>query len=571
MIQLSNVAPDFDSLVSQLQAAAAAFPGTWKDRITSSMGQTNVEMVAAIGAYAQYAIESSYQEAFPDSAKNADSLYAAANYAGVRISRKSPASLTFNMTSSNGPVVIPAYTQFVGAGTKWFNRSALSLTTSPTQVTLYQGEVQVKSVYGLGTSYQAFVSAEKDFTVSDTDVLVTINNISVPAISQGLWTKKGQPGAQQFTLPDGSMILMFGNDVYGSLPGTNDLVTVTYVVTLGQDGNNIVTANQNIVQDGNTSINGIPTVSAVGGGNEPDPIIYKNVTPALFGSFDAAVTANQYKALPLQYPGVIDARVLSQREINPYALTWMNVMKVSLLTSSTWTSADWDNFFAWFEASTMYSTRFSRSDPSPINVTVTATVSCKTFSNLTNVQANIQTALDNLFALRQGSLGLDIYLSDIITTIKEADSNVEFVQLTSPNVDLALSTLGVGAPVLTEVLGGGTLPVGTYDYSVNVTSSFGGSSAPANWASITTTAPNSAVQLSWQAVPNAASYGVWGRQTGPTLGFLHAGGTGFLSYTDTGSTTPAPPVPVESTIAAYYPTLVATNLTMQYTNRNLRS
>jgi hypothetical protein len=113
-------------------------------------------------------------------------------------------------------------------------------------------------------------------------------------------------------------------------PGTNDLVSITYVVTLGQDGNNIIATNQKIVMDGNTDVSGTPTANATGGGNEPDYIVYKNVTPALFGAFDSAVTGSQYKALPLQYPGVIDARVLSQREVNPYALTYMNVMKVSL-------------------------------------------------------------------------------------------------------------------------------------------------------------------------------------------------------------------------------------------------
>jgi uncharacterized phage protein gp47/JayE len=569
MMQLSNIAPDWDSLVSQLQTQAATYP-TWTDRITGATGQTIIEMIAAIGAYSQFAIESSYQEAFPDSAKNADSLYAATNYAGVRVARKSPASITFNMTSTSSRTIDP-YTQFVGAGTNWFNRDALTfVANTPRSVTLYQGSVVTKSAYGQGTDFQAFVSAEDSFQVSNTDVLLLINNVSVPVIIKGLWTKKGQAGVQDFTLPDGRMIVLFGNDIYGSKPGANDVVQLTYVVTAGQDGTNIVTQNKQIVMDGDPTVSGTPSGGPSGGGNEPDYVIFKNVTPALFGAFDSAVTGTQYKALPLQYPGVIDARVLSQREINPYALNWMNTMKVSLLTESSWSPTDWSNFETWFNDSTMYSTRIVRSDPQPVNITVTAIVSCKTFSNLTNVQAEIEAALQNLFALRQGSIGLDIYMSDIITTIKEADSNVEFVQLISPTIDYALSTLGVEAPTLTEVLGGGTLPIGTYDYSINVSSTLGGSSAPAKWASITTTANNSAILLNWPSVPNAANYGVWGRITGPALGLVASPGN-VLTYTDTGAVTPTPPVPVESTISAYYPNLTAINLTMQYTNRNIRS
>lgn len=570
MMQLSNIAPDFESLVTQLQSQAASFP-TWTDRITGATGQTLVEMIAAIGAYSQFAIESSYQEAWPDSAKNSDSLYAAANYAGVRISRKNPAILTFQLTSTTSRTITP-YTQFVGAGTKWFNRNAIVMVANtPLTVTLYQGEVITKSSYGMASDFQAFVSAEDDFQVSDTDVLVKINDVSIPAITQGLWTKKSLPGAQQFTLPNGSMIVLFGNDVYGSKPGVNDLVAITYVVTLGQDGNNIVTQNKQIVLDGDPTVGGIPSAAAEDGANQPDFIIYKNVVPATFGAFDSAVTGPQYKSLPLQYPGVVDARVLSQREINPNALTWMNVMKVSLLTSTVWDQTAWDNFEDFFNAGTMYSTRIVRSDPQAVDITVTATVSCKTFSNLTSVQAKIQAALDNLFELRQGSIGLDIYMSDVITTIKEADSNIEFVQLASPVIDYALSTLGVARPTLAQLSGGGSLAVGTYDYAISVTSTLGGSSAPAKWASITTTVINSRVQLDWPAVPNASGYQIWGRVTGAGLGLIASVSGSTLTYTDSGSITPTPPVPVESTIAAYYPRMIATNLTMQYTNRNLRS
>jgi hypothetical protein len=569
MMQLSNIAPDWESIVTQLQTQAGNFP-TWTDRITGATGQTIIEMIAAIAAYSQFAIESSYQESWPDSAKNSDSLYAAANYAGVRITRKNPAALTFDITSTTSRT-ITAYSQFVGAGTKWFNRDAITLVSNtPLTVTLYQGEVITKSSYAMATDFQAFVSAEDSFQVSDTDVLVKINNISIPAIIQGLWTKKSLPGAQQFTLPDGKMIVLFGNDIYGSKPGVNDLVSITYVVTLGQDGNNIVTQNKQIVLDGDPSVSGTPNATASDGGNEPDFVVYKNVVPAMFGAFDSAVTGPQYKSLPLQYPGVIDARVLSQREINPYALTWMNVMKVSLLTSSSWDQTAWDNFEAFFNAGTMYSTRIVRNDPQSVDITVTATVSCKTFSNLTNVQTNIQAALDNLFELRQGSIGLDIYMSDVITAIKEADSNVEFVQLASPTIDYALSTLGVARPTLIEA-GGGSLAAGTYDYAISVTSTLGGSSAPAKWGSITVTGGSNSVQLSWTAVPNALGYSIWGRVTGSALGLIASVSGSTLTYTDTGGITPTPPVPVESTIAAYYPHLIATNLTMQYTNRNLRS
>lgn len=571
MIQLSNIAPDYESIRNQLIAAADGYPGTWKDRITSSMGQTIVDMVAAIGAYSQYSIESSYQEVWPSSAKNAEALYAASNFAGVRTNRRTPSRITLDMVAPSA-MTIPPYTQFVGAGASWFNRDALTLSPTPTTVNLYQGLIQVKSMYGLGTDFQAFVTEEAAFQVSNIDILLKIDNVSIPVQIEGLWTAKDEPAVQQFTLPDGKAIVLFGNDLYGSKPGTNNLCEFTYVVTLGLNGNNIITSDQVITMSGNPDVTGTPTGNPVAGANESDYNIYKNVTPALFGEFDSSVTANQYKKKPLQYPGVIDARVLAQREINPKAITWMNSMKVCLLTETVWGDPEWDTFRDWYNKNTMYSTHFYREDPVPVLIDVVARISCKNFSNLTSVKANVEAAIDKLFELRQGSIGLDLYIDDILDAMRNADSNVEFIQLQQPGVDLVLSSLSVGYPTLTASAGG-TLPIGTYDYGIGLTSTLGGMAAPARWRSITTTAPNQKITVTWPMAANPAMYMVYGRTTPTAMGLIAPvapNGQAFQSFVDDGTIVPTGTVPQQSTIASYYPKLNSKTLTMVYTNRNLR-
>lgn len=568
-IQLSNISPDFDSIRLQLEQAAGQFP-SWKDRITGATGQTILEMVAAIAAYSQYSIESSYQESWPDSAKNPESLYAAANYAGVRINRRSPASLTFNMVAGTSRT-IPPYTQFVGAGTYWFNRTPLSLSTTPSAVTLHQGQIVQKQMFGLGTDFQAFVSDESNFSVSDTDVVLTINSVSIPVIREGLWTCPSLPGVQQFTLPDGKMIVLFGNALYGSKPGTNDICSLKYVVTAGQDANNIAAISKQITMDGVGSVRGTPTSNPANGAPQSDFLVYKNITPALFGAFDSAVTAQQYKKYPLLYPGVIDARVLAQREINPKALNFMNTMKVCLLTSQVWGDPEWNAFEDWFNRGTMYSTRIIREDPTPVNIAVTAKISCKNYADLNDVKIKVESALNKLFAKRQGSIGLDLYKSDILAAMRAADSNIEFIEMSSPGVDVILSSLSVGTPSLAFVPGG-TLPPGTYDYAVGLVSTLGGTVAPAKWRTITTTQTGS-IQITWPMAANPALYQIFGRVTGGAMGLITsvaAAGTALQSYTDTGSVTPTGSVPFQSTIASYYPNLVAKNLTLAYTMRNIR-
>lgn len=577
MIQLSNINPDFEDLVTQLTSALLT-KNTWQDRITSSTGQTIIEMIAAIGAYSQYSIESQFQEEWPESAKNASSLYAASNFLGVRLNRKNPSSVTVSM-SSVAPVTISVNSVFSGAGTYWFNRDPLNLTSTPSDVTLYQGQIETVSFYGLGSDFQALISTEKDFLVSDTDVFLTINSVSVPAIHQGLWTKQGLPGAQHLTLPNGSMMLLFGNEVYGSRPGVNDLCAVTYAVTLGADGDNIPTIGKVFSLESDASTSGVGLSQASGGGDQNSPTVYKNITPALFGSFNSSVTGSQYKRLPLQYPGVIDAELFAQREINPRALTWMNVIKVCLLTSSVWSNTDWQNFETWFQDQSMYSTRLFREDPIAADVTVEAVVSCTNLANLAQAQADINTALDALFAPRQGIIGLDIYRSDIINAILDANSNIEYLVLNQPENDIILSSFNVDYPSYTLDVGG-TLAPGQYDYAISATNVLGGDSAPAYWITVIVTDPGTKIILNWNGIPNATHYKVWGRVTPTSIGLIHTVDIqvdyvdldlpvpDIFVWEDDGTSAPVGTVPVQSTVSTYYPNLIAKNITVSYSNRD---
>ena len=570
MIELSNVSPDFNTLVAQLQAQLAT-KDSWKDRLTTSTGQTIIELIAAIGAYSQYSIESAFQEQWPQSAKNANSLYAASNFMGVRVNRKAPATITLNLVAP-APIVIPVNSQFVGAGTYWFNRDVLVLGTAPTAVTLYQGQIQTYTFTGLGSDFQAFVSTEQNFNVSNTDVFLTVNGSSILVTQDGLWTRPGLPGVQDLTLPSGQMMLLFGNKSYGTIISVNDTCVATYAVTLGLDGANVPTLGQTISLQSNNNITGVCSSQASGGGDENNYIVYKNITPALFGAFNSSVTASQYKRLPLQYPGVLDAQTFAQREVSPFALTWMNVIKVCLLTTTTWTGTEWTAFEKWYQDQTMYSTRIFRQDPIASPVSINAQVYCKNYANLAQVQTNAQNALIALFAPKQGIIGLDFYRSDIINAIMQADSNIEYVILNSPTTDIILAAFNVATPTW-SIITGGSLAIGQYDYSISATSSLGGASAPANWATAVVTTAGSKVVLTWPALTNATSYSIWGRVTPTSLGLIATVSASTLTYTDDGTITPTGTLPVESTTSISYASLSpsTTVITALYSSRDARS
>lgn len=564
-INLSTVNPDFADLVDQLQTALLG-RAAWQDRLTTSTGQTLVEFIAAIGAYDQFSIESAFQEVFPESAKNAKSIYAAAEFLGVRTNRKLGATISVSL-SATANMTVPVYSQFLGGGTFWYNKTPLNLTTSPATFTLTQGKIVEIETAGIGTDFQSFVTQETDFVVNDQDVLVKINTVSQTVTTDGLWTRKNLDGVQNKTLPDGRMLLLFGNTIYGSKPAANDTIEITYIVTQGADGNNLAVNGRPVSLDGDNTVSGTFTSSSSGGASQSPFLIYKNITPALFGSFNSSVTAAQYKAIPLQYPGVIDALVLAQREINPRALAFMNVMKVCLLTETLMTGPEFADFEQFFLRNTMYSTRVFREDPVAVDVDIEVEVFCANFSNLSEIKQKVEDALDALFEPRQGIIGLDIYLSDIYDTIMDADSNIRYVKRTEPTSDIIISSLNVGAPTATLTVGPGTLAPGVYDYAISVVSTLGGETAPANWTTVTVTAPNTRVDLVWEGVANAANYKVWGRKTPTPLGLITTVGPTVLNFNDTGSITPTGSVPSQSTVAIYYPRLNSRTVTTRYSTR----
>jgi hypothetical protein len=296
-------------------------------------------------------------------------------------------------------------------------------------------------------------------------------------------------------------------------------------------------------------------------------LVYKNITPALFGSFNSSVTAAQYKRLPLQYPGVIDAQTFAQREVNPKALAWMNVIKVCLLTTSPFSGPQFAAFEDFFLRNTMYSTRIYRQDPIPVDVDVDVDVFCANFSNLSEIKQKVEDALDALFAPRQGIIGLDIYLSDIYDAIEKADANIRYILRRTPTTDIVISSLNVDAPTATVLTSGGTLAPGFYDYAISVVSTLGGETAPLNWTTVEVTVPGSRVSLTWPAVTNAANYKVWGRVTPTPLGLITTVGPSTLTFIDTGSIVPAGTIPAQSTVAIYYPRLNSKNVVTKYSTR----
>lgn len=568
---LSTIKPDQQQIVAELQSVLAN-KNAWRDLVQSSTGQTIIEMIAAIGAYDQYAIEQAYHQSFLDTALTDSAIYAIARMLGVRLPRKNPASLRAGLTraSSVSAMVIPAYSQFSVGSVSLFNRETITIDAGidTVYVDLYEGQVKSLQLFATGLDFQMFKSSEVGFQVADQDVQVSVNGTPITVSYKGIWNDPNSPVVSDSTTKDGELLLTFGNDEFGYRPAPNASVNVTYVVTKGADGANSSLVGSKVTYLADPTFNGLVEAGGLtGGGNELTTKTMQQISPLLYSAQNTkATTEDEFSAIAAQYPGVYDALVVGQHKVAPTDPRFSNVARVTLLTDTPMTSGQWNDFVDWYSKRTMFPVRYYRQDPIALNQTVTANVYCNNTADLTSVEANINAALATLFAKRINYLGFNIYRSDIYETIMACDSHIVYIELLSPTSDILVD---ITAPASLQLsAAGGSLPAGQYTYGVTALSATG-ESLVTNFTTITTTSTGG-VLLVWNFVPGATGYRIYGR-TPLSQGLMYNHGPNVNSQTDNGAVTPSGALPAMDTSGVHYANLNTVNLTMLYTQRGFNT
>lgn len=571
ILNLSNVHPDQEDIRIQLETYLLT-QDSWRGVVNSQTGQGILNMIAAIGAFDQAKIRRKFQDSFPETVISDRAAYALSSMQGVRLTRKLPASVTANLTSPLVSQSIPAYTIFQGAGGFFFNREALFLAADlPTSVELHEGNVLRYAVSGLDQAYAMFVSSEIGYVVSDIDVEVLLNNAPMARTTAGMWTLKGQLGFVDSTLPDGKLMIQFGNLGYGGQPSNNDTLYITYVTTNGADGNSLSCTGKGLTAPAYSTLTGSFTTNPTGGSNEREALAYKNIAAPTFGVFNSAITKQQYITTALQFPGVVDVVTLAQREVNPTALEWMNLIKIVLKTSSVWSDYQNAEFLTFMQDNTAYSPHFFLEDPVPVPVDISLEIYCYNWTNSTQAKANASAAIQALFAPRVGMLNYDLHLSDIINTAKQSDPGIEYVILRTPIQDVLISGTAVAAPTLSLIPGNGALLDDMYYYGVQTTTA-AGVVALRNLGKIRATA-GSAVQVSWVPLTDVLSYQVYRKDTlsqRPGL-IAEIPGNAHTNIIDVNVRAPgASPAP-QNTVPVRYITLNSLLIVDYYSSRSVRS
>lgn len=513
-LKLSAVKPDFESLILQLGLYLQS-SGTWADLQTSSTGQTLMEMMAAVGAFNQFAIESAARETTLTTAARDSSIYAITRMLGVRIHRKYPAGVNVHLTRKDSTVseVVQPYTPFSVNGAEFFNRNPLmfaqgSLVASERlyygltkgvldsrsfrldlnslnvrilrrndrftllvnsgisngqsrtieyiggnvgddlfrvvsgegeiegfdnttrisvlreDVRLYEGTIRTETFISDGIPFKQIYLAEAGFNISDVDILVRVFNEQGTAfttwrtIDGGMWLASDIDNVfHDSTSGLGEAIITFGDGTNGAIPKLGTQIQITYATTKGSASNNGLN-NLSVATSAFPNVEG-KTISVISGGADEKPSsYYRFMAPLIFKARNRGVTGSDYLGVSLDYPGVISASIMAQRDVAPHDLRWMNQVQICLLpidTGSTkLTQSEWDEFLQYIEAKKHAAVHIVMVDPQVQYADIELTVALKLQYIPSSVLPLVEQKVRALFARQSDTLGRRITVSDVV-------------------------------------------------------------------------------------------------------------------------------------------------------------
>lgn len=238
--------------------------------------------------------------------------------------------------------------------------------------------------------------------------------------------------------------IIFGDGAFGAIPTGGSLIKTTYRVGGGLAGNVAADTIQTIVNAPQLALLGAIVTNrrapATGGADRESIEHAVQHAPAVFRSLKRAVTAEDYKALALDFKGVGKVRA---EAANWNTVTLFVAPEGGGLVSDVLEA----NLLAYFEDKRALSTIIKIEDVDYKKIYVTAAkIGVKSYYSQEEIKAQVQAAVGNLLAFDNVDFGQPIYLSKFFEAI-EAIEGVEFVTISEFRRDgslpLTIESLGI--------------------------------------------------------------------------------------------------------------------------------
>lgn len=348
MIKLDYTNRDYASIREDILSRASVILPEWTSRESSDYGMMLVDLWAYLADNMHYYVDRVAQEAFLETATQRSSVLALANLLGYKAQGVVNSSTTIYIDPSESvatdvlPVLIPFGTRFIGKSS-YDNSEVIFLSTTPIAInvtgatvpgyvvyTKSGGNIPVRLVEGesFTESYTSAYGASQQIVLSKQNVVS--NSISVTVNEGPSGTDVQYTQIERLTdatstdlvytvriTSDDYSVLTFGNNANGKIPTTNSVITITYKISRGAEGNvsaNTITEFESLDPAEGASYDGlviIPNANKALGGADAENIetLRLNISAA-FRSQDRAVSLQDYEDMTLRVNGVVKGKAV---------------------------------------------------------------------------------------------------------------------------------------------------------------------------------------------------------------------------------------------------------------------
>lgn len=298
--------------------------GKWRSQHDADPGYALIKAAAALYDMTAFFCDQMVAETFLTLAIERESVVRRAKELGYIPRKATPSSCIGKITfpAFNDGFTIPANTSWSLKGMNFVCREPIEILSGQTEAefVLEQGTSYVSTFTAPGTSWFTVL-----LPVNASNIVVKVNGEEWEAVD----TFIGPPHRHCYKVYEdvGGQTIMFGADITVDRPISGDSIEITAVVTDGLSGN-IYANNQNlkpvsVIRDAaNNTINGvikgINITDATGGSDIEDIDSIRQNAPRLYGTGGRFVTAADYEAGCLAFPGLKDVRVTGGEKLKQY-------------------------------------------------------------------------------------------------------------------------------------------------------------------------------------------------------------------------------------------------------------
>ena len=464
--RLPYINKDYDAIRQELVARIPQLTDRWTDFNESDLGIVLLELFAGIGDLLAYYLDAQAAECYLPTARRRQSIIDLCALVNYRLHGPVAATTRVRVTlgqPAGRDLTIPAGTvcqaQGASAPIPFETVTDLVITAglADGEVNARQGERRTDSFTGSGQTFQRCVLTNPG--VAHGTVLVTVNGEAWQEVEH---FAESTPVDRHVRVDlDGleQTVITFGDGKYGAMPSAGSAMAITYLTTLGPDGNlapHLITALPNQIE-----VNGQPVavtvdnpIPATGGAEAEAHEHARLLAPAVLRSTWKAVTKADYQALCMAFPGVAKAQVL---DLNDDHALRMYTVRVVIAPEgggapSPQLKAD---LRAFLETRRMVTIDIYIDEPSYRPVPVSAILYIYPDQDADQVRQRASLVLTDRFAFAQQTFGRAVYTSDLIAVL-DGVAGVSHVMLQTPASDVVLApreiaTLGA-VTLTTEVV-----------------------------------------------------------------------------------------------------------------------